>query len=90
MNAINTLAFRIFGEKILEKEDKFALLRIKLRQAQIPLPVEQYVSTAILFSLLAGIFGGLAGLLLGSQLFRGITPESIVSMFGISNRVTPV
>ncbi|AGF96359.1 type II secretion system F family protein [Methanosarcina mazei] len=88
MNAINTLAFRIFGEKILEKEDKFALLRIKLRQAQIPLPVEQYVSTAILFSLLAGIFGGLAGLLLGSQLFRGITPESIVSMFGISNRVT--
>lgn len=59
MNAINTLAFRIFGEKILEKEDKFALLRIKLRQAQIPLPVEQYVSTAILFSLLAGILEGL-------------------------------
>lgn len=88
MNAINTLAFRIFGEKILEKEDRLALLRIKLRQAQIPLPVEQYVSTAVLFSLLAGIFGGLAGLLIGKHLFRGITPESIVSTFGISHRVT--
>lgn len=88
MSAINTLAFRIFGEKILEKEDRFALLRIKLRQAQIPLPVEQYVSTAVLFSLLAGIFGGLAGLLIGRYLFRGITPESVVSTFGISNRVT--
>ncbi|AKB76943.1 hypothetical protein MSHOH_0460 [Methanosarcina horonobensis HB-1 = JCM 15518] len=88
MSAINTLAFRIFGEKILEKEDRFALLKIKLRQAQIPLPVEQYVSTAVLFSLLTGIFGGLAGLLLGRVLFRGITPESIVSTFGISHRVT--
>lgn len=88
MNAINTLAFRIFGEKIHEKENKFSLLKIKLRQAQIPLPVEQYVSTAILFSLLAGIFGGLAGLLIGGLIFRGITPESIVSTFGISHRVT--
>lgn len=90
MSAINTLAFRIFGEKILENEDRFALFKIKLRQAQIPLPVEQYVSTAVLFSLLTGIFGGLAGLLLGWYLFRGITPESIVSTFGISNRVTRV
>jgi archaeal flagellar protein FlaJ len=90
MNAINTLAFRIFGEKILEKEESFSLLKIKLRQAQIPLPVEQYVSTAILFSLFAGVFGGLAGLLIGGQIFRGITPESIVSTFGISYRVTRV
>jgi flagellar protein FlaJ len=88
MNAINTLAFRIFGEKILEKEDRFSLIKIKLRQAQIPLPAEQYVSTAILYSLLAGIFGGLAGLLIGGLIFRGITPESIVSTFGISHRVT--
>ena len=50
--------------------------------------MEQYVSTAILFSLLAGIFGGLAGLIIGRYLFRGITPESIVSTFGISHRVT--
>ena len=88
MSVINTLAFRIFGEKILEKEDRFALFRIKLRRAQIPLPVEQYISTAVLFSLLVGIFGGLAGLLIGMQLFKGITPESIVSTFGVSNRVT--
>ena len=88
MSAINTLAFRIFGEKVREKEDMFSLLKIKLRQAQIPLPVEQYVSTAILFSLLAGVFGGLAGLLIGGLIFRGITPESIVSTFGISHRVT--
>ncbi|MDD3247720.1 MAG: type II secretion system F family protein [Methanosarcina sp.] len=88
MNAINTLAFRIFGEKILEKEEKFSLLRVKLRQAQIPLPVEQFVSTAILFSLLAGVFGGLSGLLIGALIFRGLTPEIIVSTFGISDRVT--
>ncbi|AKB73831.1 hypothetical protein MSLAZ_0570 [Methanosarcina lacustris Z-7289] len=88
MSAINTLAFRIFGEKILEKENRFPLLKIKLRQAQIPLPVEQYISNAILFSLLAGIFGGLAGLLIGGWIFRGITPKSIVSMFGISQKVT--
>lgn len=88
MSAITTVAFRIFGEKILENEEKFALFKIKLRQAQIPLPVEQYVSTAVLFSLLAGIFGGFTGLLIGRFLFRGITPESIVSTFGISNRVT--
>lgn len=90
MNAINTLAFRIFGEKILEKEGRFSLLKIKLRQAHIPFPVEQYVSTAILFSLLVGVFGGLAGLLIGGRIFRGITPESIVSTFGISYRVTRV
>ncbi|MDY9928045.1 type II secretion system F family protein [Methanosarcina sp.] len=90
MNAINTLAFRIFGEKILEKEERFSLLKIKLRQAHIPLPVEQYVSTALLFSLLVGAFGGLAGLLIGGRIFRGITPESIVSTFGISYRVTRV
>ncbi len=88
MNAINTMAFRIFGEKILEKDEKYSLLRVKLRQAQIPLPVEQYVSTAILFSLLAGIFGGLSGLLIGALIFRGLTPEIIVSTFGISDRVT--
>jgi flagellar protein FlaJ len=90
MSAITTVAFRIFGEKILENEEKFALFKIKLRQAQIPLPVEQYVSTAVLFSLLAGIFGGVAGLLIGGLLFRGITPERIVSTFGISQRVTRV
>jgi len=88
MSVITTVAFRIFGEKILENEEKFALFKIKLRQAQIPLPVEQYVSTAVLFSLLTGIFGGLAGLIIGRYLFRGITPESIVSTFGISHRVT--
>ncbi|MCQ1534222.1 flagellar biosynthesis protein FlgJ [Methanosarcina sp. KYL-1] len=88
MNAIDTLAFRIFGDKILENEEKFSMFRIKLRQAQIPLPVEQYVSTAVLISLLAGIFGGLFGLLVGRQIFRGITPEIIVSTLGISRRVT--
>ena len=88
MSIITTVAFRIFGEKILEREEKFALFKMKLRQAQIPLPVEQYVSTAVLFALLAGIFGGLAGLILGVCLFRGVTPRSIVSTFGISQRVT--
>ncbi len=88
MSAIDTFAFRIFGEKILEYEDHFSMFRIKLRQAQIPLPVEQYVSTAILYSLFAGLFGGLTGLFLGGLLFRGITPESIVSTLHISSRVT--
>ena len=64
------------------------MLKVKLRQAQIPLPVEQYVSSAVLYSLFAGLFGGLLGLILGKLLFRGITPESIVSTLRISPRVT--
>jgi len=70
MSAIDTFAFRIFGAKILEYEDRFSMFRVKLRQAQIPLPVEQYVSTAVLYSLLAGFFGGFIGLFLGRLFFR--------------------
>lgn len=87
INAINMLAFRIFGERILKKEEQFSVFKIKLRQAQIPLPVEQYVSTAILISLILGFLGGLFSLLIGGELFQGIIPENISLSSGISQRI---
>lgn len=77
LNSVNTLAFRIFGERILKKEEHFSAFKIKLRQAQIFLPAEQYVSTAILISLILGILGGFFSLILGWQVFQDANLETI-------------
>lgn len=88
MNAIDSFAFRIFGGFLLKHEDKFAHFKVTLRQAQTPVPVLHFVSTSIFYSLLAGFFGGVGGLVAGKFLFRGVTPEQIVSSLHVSSRVT--
>ncbi|MDD2439411.1 MAG: type II secretion system F family protein [Methanosarcinaceae archaeon] len=88
MNVIDSYSFKVFGAFLLRHEEKFSHLKVTLRQAQISLPVLNFVSSSLFYSLLLGIFGGLGGLIAGSFLFRGITPEQIVSTFHISSQLT--
>ncbi|MDD3041875.1 MAG: type II secretion system F family protein [Methanosarcinaceae archaeon] len=88
MNALDSFAFRIFGGLLLKHEDQFSHLKVTLRQAQIQVPVLHFVSISIFYSIIAGIFGGLGGLVAGKFIFRGITPEIIVSTLHVSSRIT--
>lgn len=88
MSVIDSFAFRIFGEVFLRHEDKFTRFKVTLRQAHIPIPVMQFLSNALFYSLISGILGGVGGIVAGKFIFRGVTPEKIVSTFHISSRMT--
>lgn len=56
----------------IKQNDRYNELRKKMRQAYLFIPYEEYVSVAFLTSIVLGIAGFLAGLLLGFVAFRGL------------------
>ena len=88
MDFIDRTAYRIFGSRIRSRAEKYHELRIKIRQANIPLPVDQYISTAYFYSILAGIIAGPIGFMLSLDAFERATIPAITPGTGaVSNWV---
>ncbi|MHC1572923.1 MAG: type II secretion system F family protein [Candidatus Syntropharchaeales archaeon] len=81
MNLIDRIGYRLFGERILKKKIYYVGLQKRLRQSQIPYPFDQYVASAIMYSLIAAVIGGLLGYLFAPTLLRMI--EFYTPMFNI-------
>lgn len=74
---LNKFALSKFG-KYVKSHDKYLVMRKNLRGAHIFKPYEEYVSTAILTSLIIAVFGLIIGVLIGIVVSRvTIIPISI-------------
>jgi len=88
MDFIDRTAYRIFGNRVRSRAEKYHELQIKIRQANIPLPVDQFVSTAHFYSILAGIVAGFIGFRLSLDVVDSITIPAITPGTGaVSNWV---
>lgn len=57
-----------FGDSVRAREDRFSELRRKVNQARLEQTYDQYLATAILYGLLAGIVGAIIGFGVGAVL----------------------
>lgn len=85
MDFIDWTAYRIFGSRVRSHAEKYHELQIKIRQANIPLPVDQFVSTAYFYSILAGIIAGPTGFRLSLDVFDSITIPAITPGTGAAS-----
>ena len=85
MDFIDWTAYRIFGSRVRSHAEKYHELQIKIRQANIPLPVDQFVSTAYFYSILAGIIAGPTGFKLSLDVFDSITIPAITPGTGAAS-----
>ncbi len=76
---IKKLPFILLGERIKARKEKFHDMRMSLRQARIPISYEMYVSNAVFYSIIAGIFGAIMGLIIAYV---------IVSIVGLPAQIT--
>lgn len=86
MDFIDWTAYRIFGRQVRSHAEKYHELQIKIRQANISLPVDQFVSTAYFYSILAGIIAGLIGFRLSLDVFDNITIPAITPGTGAASK----
>ncbi len=68
-NAVDELAYRIFGTFFYEKREKFQNLKVKIRHSRIPMSIDQYLASACMYSTITGIVGGIFGAWLGLKTF---------------------
>jgi len=88
MDFIDRTAYRIFSSRIRSRAGKYHELQAKIRQADIPLPVDQYASTAYFYSILAGIIAVPIGFRLSLDAFDRINIPDITPGTGaVSNWV---
>ncbi len=81
MNLIDRIGYRLFGKQVLNKKLYYVALQKKLRQSQIPHPFDQYVASAIIYSLISAAIGGVLGYLFSPTLLRMV--EFYAPMFNI-------
>ncbi len=55
------VAFRIFGDRLRKKNTGYGALKKSLRQAQMPISFEMYMSSVYLYSLITGVIGAIIG-----------------------------
>jgi flagellar protein FlaJ len=79
---INELAYGIFGEYFRRRRAKFSSVRDNLLKARIYVPVERWLSNALLYSLI-GAIGALSIYLLMKLMFSLILKVDFTSSFGI-------
>lgn len=60
---LKTLPFVLLGDRIKAKKEEFHNLRMAMRQARIPMSYEMYLSSAVFYSVLAGLVGAILGLI---------------------------
>lgn len=63
------IPFALLGERVKERGNSYSSLQLQLKQARIPVSYEMYVSAGIFYSVVAGIFGALLGLLFAYLIF---------------------
>lgn len=78
---IKKLPFFLLGEKIKARKEQFRDMRMSLRQARIPISYEMYLSNAVFYSVIAGIFGGILG---------SIIAYVIVAIVGLPDQITHI
>ena len=76
---IKKLPFVLLGDKIKAKKEQFRDMRMSLRQARIPISYEMYLSNAVFYSVVTGIFGAILGLIIAYV---------IVAIVGLPDRIT--
>lgn len=60
--SLSNVAFKIFGERLRLKGDKYIEFQKALKQAQMPISYEMYMSSVYLYSLITGIIGAVVGI----------------------------
>jgi len=81
MNVVASTAYRIFGRGVRERSEKHRKLRTKMRKAHIPVPIDQYLSSAYLYSLTAGLAAAIVGIYAGLNIFDDvIIPSSAAGL----------
>ena len=78
---IKKLPFVLLGDRIKAKKEQFRDMRMSLRQARIPISYEMYLSNAVFYSVVAGIFGAVMGLVIAYV---------IVAIVGLPDRITHI
>lgn len=76
MNIVASTAYRIFGRGVRESSGKHRKLRTQIRKAHIPIPIDQYLSSAYLYSLIAGLAAAIAGIYAGLRIFDDVSIPS--------------
>ena len=66
---LDELAYRIFGNFFYKNKEKFLALKVKIRKSHISMSVDQYLASACMYSIIAGLIGGIFGAFLGLKTF---------------------
>jgi flagellar protein FlaJ len=65
MSVVANTAYRIFGRSVRESSGRHSKLQVRLRRARIPVPIDQYLSSAYLYSFAAGLAAAIVGIYVG-------------------------
>ena len=79
--SVDELAYRAFGNFFYKNKESFQELKVKMRHSHIPMSVDQYLASVLMYSIFAGIIGGLFGLWLRLKTFGD--PVSRLSLLWI-------
>jgi len=82
---VDELAYRAFGDYLYKNKESFKAFRTKIRHAHISIPVDQYLASALFYSLISGFIGGVFGLWVGLKTFAD--PGARLTLFVDSLRV---
>ena len=77
MNPIDSIAYFLFGKYIRNHYEYFLDTRDKMRQADMGMLVEQYISQACLVSSVTGILAAIAGMIIGLEFFHSINLDNL-------------
>ena len=61
--SMSNVAFKIFGERLRTKGENYVDFQKKLKQAQMPISYEMYMSSVYLYSIITGVIGAVVGLI---------------------------
>lgn len=79
LKVLKKVPFVLLGTQIKARKQNYVNLQKQLNQARIPVSHEMYISNAIFYSILAGIFGAILGLLL---------TYVIIELVGLPDQIT--
>jgi flagellar protein FlaJ len=79
LKVLKKVPFVLLGTQIKARKQNYVNLQKQLNQARIPVSHEMYISNAIFYSILAGIFGAFLGLLL---------TYIIIELVGLPDQIT--